>query len=164
MRLPGRGDLLGQRPGARAHPVDEQLVGVHHPIKLRGPISNKAVFSEPVFNSSAALDHLWEELVLTVGYDDDWGRAEQILREKAERASSSAGARRAITEMRRRYPVARTEVEPRVFVRATDNWIELSARFVVPVRRARAVKDQLTRQVLSRLAEGGSRWPRRHRT
>ena len=47
------------------------------------------------------------------------------------------------------------EVEPRVFVRATDNWIELSARFVVPVRQARAVKDQVTRQVLQRLAEAG---------
>jgi small-conductance mechanosensitive channel len=118
-------------------------------------ISNKAVFSEPVFNSSAALDHLWEELVLPIRYDDDWRRAEEILREAAERASSSTGARAAIAEMRRRYPVGRTEVEPRVFVRATDNWIELSARFVVPVRRARAVKDDVTRHVLDRLAEEG---------
>jgi small-conductance mechanosensitive channel len=40
-----------------------------------------------------------------------------------------------------------------VFVRATDNWAELSARFVVPVRNARAVKDALTRRVLGRFAE-----------
>lgn len=37
-------------------------------------------------------------------------------------------------EVRRRYPVGRAEVEPRVFVRATDNWVELSGRFMVPVR------------------------------
>jgi small-conductance mechanosensitive channel len=40
-------------------------------------------------------------------------------------------------------------------VRATDNWIELSARFVVPLRHARAVKDDVTRHVLDRLAEEG---------
>jgi small-conductance mechanosensitive channel len=116
-------------------------------------ISNKAVFNEPVYNSTAALDHLWEELTLTISYRDDWRLAEQILREEAQRASASQGARQAMTEMRRRYPVGRTEVEPRVFVRATDNWIELSARFVVPVREARAVKDTVTRTVLDRLAE-----------
>lgn len=92
-------------------------------------VSNKAIFSEPVFNSSSAFDYLWEELVIPVPYDDDWRSAEGILREEAERASSSGDARRAIEEVRRRYPVGRAEVEPRVFVRATDNWVELAARF-----------------------------------
>ncbi|GAA3939745.1 hypothetical protein Aau02nite_48790 [Amorphoplanes auranticolor] len=116
-------------------------------------ISNKAVFNEPVYNSTAALDHLWEELTITISYRDDWRLAETILREEAQRTSASQGAQQAITQMRRRYPVGRTEVEPRVFVRATDNWIELSARFVVPVREARAVKDIVTRTVLDRLTE-----------
>jgi small-conductance mechanosensitive channel len=118
-------------------------------------ISNKAVFSEPVYNSSAAFNYLWEELTLPIPYQQDWRLAERILREEAERTSSSAGARQAIEEMRRRYPVERAEVEPRVFVRATDNWVELSARFVVPVRGARALKDQMSRRVLDRFAEHG---------
>ena len=87
-------------------------------------VSNKAVFSEPVFNSSASFDYLWEELTVPVTYDDDWSGAEQILREEAQRVSSSADATRAMEEVRRRYPVGRAEVEPRVFVRATDNWAE----------------------------------------
>ncbi len=116
-------------------------------------VSNKAVFSEPVFNSSAAFNYLWEELSIPVPYADDWRRAEQILREEAERASSSADARRAMEEVRRRYPVGRAEVEPRVFVRATDNWVELSARLVVPVRTARQAKDEMTRRVLDRFTE-----------
>ncbi len=118
-------------------------------------ISNKAVFSEPVYNSSAAFDYLWEELTLPVPYQEDWRLAERILQEEAERTSSSAGARQAIEEMRRRYPVERAEVEPRVFVRATDNWVELSARFVVPVRGGRALKDQMSRRVLDRFTEHG---------
>jgi small-conductance mechanosensitive channel len=116
-------------------------------------ISNKAIFSEPVYNSSAAFDYLWEELSIPVPYTNDWQRAEEILREEAQRASSSADARRAMEQVRRRYPVGRAEVEPRVFVRATDNWVELAARFVVPVRNARAVKDEMTRRILDRFAK-----------
>lgn len=115
-------------------------------------VSNKAIFSEPVYNSTATLDYLWEELTVPVRHGDDWRLAERILREEAERISSSQRAREAITQMRRRYPVGRTEVEPRVFVRLTDNWVELAARFVVPVRRARAVKDEMSRRVLDRFA------------
>lgn len=118
-------------------------------------VSNKAVFSEPVYNSSAAFDYLWEEMALPVPYRQDWRLAERILREEAEHASASTDAKAAMAQMRRRYPVGRADVEPRVFVRATDNWVELSARFVVPVRDARRVKDEMTRRVLQRFEEAG---------
>lgn len=118
-------------------------------------ISNKAVFSEPVFNSTAVLDYLWEELTIPVDHRQDWRRAEQILQEETERASSSAAARRAIGHTRARYPVADAEARPRVFVRVTNEWVELTARFVVPVRDARVVKDQLSRNVLDRLSGAG---------
>ncbi|WP_431878290.1 mechanosensitive ion channel domain-containing protein [Micromonospora marina] len=120
-------------------------------------LSNRFVFTAPVYNSSTVLDHLWEELTLPIPYEADWHLAERILCEEARDISSTAEARRAIEQMRRRYPVAEAEVDARVFVRATPNWVELSARFVVPVRAARQVKDQVTRRVLDRLAENGIR-------
>ena len=58
-------------------------------------------------------------------------------------------------EMAARYPLPRAEIEPRVFVRATDDWTELSARFVVPVRAARSVKDGMTRHIVERLRAAG---------
>jgi small-conductance mechanosensitive channel len=58
-------------------------------------------------------------------------------------------------EMSQRYPVPRNEVEPRVFVSATDNWMQLAARFVVPVRTSRTAKNELTRRMIERFdAEG----------
>ena len=120
-------------------------------------ISNKATFTEPVYNYSAAFEYLWEELTVPVAHDDDWQTAERILAEEAQRVSASSGAREAINEMTRRYPVPRAEVEPRVFTRATDNYMELSARFVVPVRTARTAKDDITRRVAARFAAAGVR-------
>jgi small-conductance mechanosensitive channel len=118
-------------------------------------VSNKATFTEPVFNYSAAFEYLWEELTIPVAHDGDWERAEHILADEARRASASAGAQDAIQHMARRYPVPRTEVEPRVFVSANDNYVELSARFVVPVRTARTVKGDLVARVLDRMRDAG---------
>ncbi len=110
-----------------------------------------------MFNYSSSFEFIWEELTLPVPYDADWRKAEEILREEVDHASSSDEANAAINAMMTRYPVARTEVEPRVFVRATDNWNELSARFIVPVPSARLVKDHLTRRVLDRFSSAGIR-------
>ena len=118
-------------------------------------ISNKATFTEPVFNFSASFEFVWEEVAIPVAYRDDWQQAERIMSEEAVRVSAAAEAEQAISEMLHRYPVARTEIEPRVFVRATDNYLELSARLVVPVRTSRQVKDDFTRRVLERLTKGG---------
>ena len=118
-------------------------------------ISNKATFTEPVYNYSAAFEFIWEELTLPVAHGTDWEIAERILAEEAQRASSSEGAQEAIRQMARRYPVPPAEVEPRVYATATDNYLELSARFVVPVRTARTVKDELTRRVIERFDQSG---------
>jgi small-conductance mechanosensitive channel len=118
-------------------------------------VSNKSTFTSPVYNFSAIFEFIWEELTVPIAYRSDWHEAERIIQEEALRASASEGARAAITAMERRYPIPHAEVEPRVFVRATDNWMELSARFVVPVREARTAKDEITRRIRERLDEAG---------
>ncbi len=114
-------------------------------------ISNKATFTQPVFNYSHAFEYIWEELIIPVNHTSDWRAAETILLEEARSLSQTEGAQRAIEEIARTHPVKRAEIEPRVFVRVDQRWVELSARFVVPVREARSVKDALTRRVLDRL-------------
>ncbi len=118
-------------------------------------VSNKMTFTEPVFNYSAVFDYIWEELTFPIPYREDWRCAERILLEEVSAASSSQEARDAIDHMTKRYPVPRAEVEPRVFMRATDNWMELAARFVVPTRTARSVKDAVTRRIIERFEGAG---------
>jgi small-conductance mechanosensitive channel len=118
-------------------------------------VSNKQTFTHAVFNYSAVFDYVWEELTIPIPFDGPWEEAEAIVLEEVQRASRSQGARDAIRKMQRRYPVPQTEVEPRVFVRATDDWVELAARFVVPIRAARTVKDEITRRVLERFDDAG---------
>jgi small-conductance mechanosensitive channel len=118
-------------------------------------VSNKSTFTSPVYNFSAIFEFIWEELTVPIAYRSDWHEAERIITEEAEQASASEGARAAITAMERRYPIPHAEVAPRVFVRATDNWMELAARFVVPVREARTAKDAMMRRIRERLDAAG---------
>lgn len=117
-------------------------------------VSNKKTFTESVFNYSAELDFIWEELTLSVGYDSDWERARVIMEEEAATASAET-APRALSAFRKRYPLRRADATARVFTRATDNYLELAARFPVSVRIARPVKDELTRRVLERFRGEG---------
>lgn len=118
-------------------------------------LSNKLTFTDPVFNYSAALGYVWDELTLPISYRSDWRTAEGIVREEAERISNTEGARQAMAVFASEHPVPTAELEPRVFVRATDNWMELAARFVIPVRTARTTKDELTRRISDRFGAAG---------
>jgi small-conductance mechanosensitive channel len=118
-------------------------------------ISNKATFEQPTYNYSSFFEYVWEELRVPVPYSADWKRAERIVCEEAERVSDSEGARRAMEQMRRQFPIPPHEVDPKVYVTLTDNWVELAARFVIPVRQSRTIKDQMSRAIRERFDEAG---------
>ena len=64
----------------------------------------------------------------------------------------SAGSREAFE---RKYNVTLDGAEPRVFWRITDNWLELTARFVVPDHGVRDIKDRMARTILREFDAAG---------
>ncbi len=57
--------------------------------------------------------------------------------------------------MRERYVVNDSEFEPKVYLRLTDNWVELALRFLVNERGVRDVKDAVSREILAGLEKAG---------
>lgn len=118
-------------------------------------VSNKASFTEPVFNYSSYFEYIWEEVEVAIPHHGDWEQASAILEREAHLQSSSEGARQAMNEARRRFPVPMAEVEPRVFASADQNFMRLAVRFVVPIRSARSVKDDMIRRIHTSLQSAG---------
>ena len=118
-------------------------------------ISNKATFTEPVYNFSSFFDFIWEELHILIPHHEDRVTAASILQEEAESLSELDEALEAMDRLRTRFPVPETELLPRVFARLDDDGVRLAARFIVPTRTARSIKDELTRRVEERLADAG---------
>jgi hypothetical protein len=55
--------------------------------------------------------------------------------------------------MQRRYVLNPSDLKPRVYYRLTDNWLELTVRFVVKDHGIRALKDAMCRDILHALDE-----------
>jgi len=121
-------------------------------------ITNDKIFDSPLYNYTREFSFVWEELRLPIAFKDDRGHAERILLEVAERHTGSKlqAARIEFAQLRERYRMVRdAEVAPRVYWRITDNWVELSLRFVVAPDEVRAVKDAMSREILTALDAAG---------
>jgi small-conductance mechanosensitive channel len=120
-------------------------------------VSNAKIFDEPIYNYSRDFPFVFEELALPVPYTADRQRAESILLDVARRHTVEASqmGQEALEEMRRRYFMERPSTEPRVYWRLTDNWLELTVRFVAREHGVRDVKDRMSREILQGLDEAG---------
>lgn len=121
-------------------------------------VTNDKIFDSPVYNYTREFPYLWEEIRLPVKYDADRARAEAILLEAARRHTAPyvEQSRSALGALRERFFLPEeAELEPRVFWRLTDNWLELTLRFVTPEHGVRAIKDAMSREILGALDRAG---------
>lgn len=120
-------------------------------------VSNAKVFDEPVFNYTREFPYIWEEMTVPISYRDDRAHAERILLEAAERYTVKIAelGESAIRELERRYVVKRSDLNPRVYLRLTDSWLELTVRFIAMDHGVRDLKDALTREILAALEQAG---------
>jgi small-conductance mechanosensitive channel len=121
-------------------------------------VPNSKIFDEPVYNYTRDFEFIWEELSLPVPYSADRERAEQILLDAAGRHHSSLDTmdENHVRVLQRRYYVVHlSDFRPRVFYRLTDNWLELTVRFVTRAHGVRDVKDAMSRQILASLETSG---------
>jgi small-conductance mechanosensitive channel len=118
-------------------------------------VTNDKVFDEPVYNYTREFPFIWEELTVPIPYRADRKRAEEILlacvaRHAAAPDRQSQPVQRALE---RRYFIDLDDLTPRVFYHLTDNWLELSVRFIVREHGIRDIKDAIARAVLQQFEE-----------
>ncbi len=120
-------------------------------------VSNSRIFSEPVFNYTRDFPFIWEEMAIPIGYHADRARAERILLDAAKKHATdpSAMAVEAKRDLQRRFGVEPIDLEPRVFYRLTDNWLELTVRFIVGTHRIRDAKDAMSRHIIGEFDRTG---------
>jgi small-conductance mechanosensitive channel len=120
-------------------------------------ISNDKIFDEPVYNYTREFPFIWDELHVPISYKDDRRKAEQILLDaaRAHTVGIAQIGEEALCELERRYFIKRAELDPRVFFRLTDNWIQMSVRFVAREHGVRELKDQMSREIIDNLDRAG---------
>jgi small-conductance mechanosensitive channel len=114
-------------------------------------VTNDKIFEEPVYNATRDFPFIWEEIHIPITYASDRARAEKILLDAAEEAT--AKVQKDAEPHRRRmnaiYHLELGTLSPQVFYKITDNWLELSLRFIVTDRASRETKDRVSRAILA---------------
>jgi small-conductance mechanosensitive channel len=117
-------------------------------------ITNDKIFDTPVYNYTRDFPFVWEEMHLPIKYTDDRAKAEEILLDVARRHTEPIMRQAApgLARLRKLYAVDDgTDMEPKVYYRLTDNWLEMTLRFVAPVRGVRHLKDGMSRDIMKGL-------------
>jgi small-conductance mechanosensitive channel len=117
--------------------------------------SNSMIFGSAVFNYTQNFSYIWDEVVLPITYDSDLQAAKNILLTAGRDYSRDflKDAQSDLKAMQRYFVVPQFELEPTVFVKVTDNWLELSMRYVVNPKQRRAGASFIYENVFKQLRE-----------
>ncbi|MEO7760396.1 MAG: hypothetical protein ABIS68_00650 [Casimicrobiaceae bacterium] len=74
-----------------------------------------------------------------------------ICAAKRHAIDPDALAAEAKEDLQRRFSIEPIELAPKVFFRITDNWLELTVRFIVGTHLIRDVKDAMSRYIVDEL-------------
>jgi small-conductance mechanosensitive channel len=120
-------------------------------------VSNARIFAEPVFNYTRDFPFIWEEMVIPITYQADRARVERIMLEAARQQAVDPESLAAEFKERlqQRFGVEPIDLVPRVFFRITDNWLELTVRFIVYTHGIRGAKDAMSRYIIDQLDAAG---------
>jgi small-conductance mechanosensitive channel len=120
-------------------------------------VTNDKIFDQPVYNYSREFPFLWDEMAIPISYKDNRKRAEEILLATAKRHTEKIAeqAQQAQGAMKSHYYVHPSGVAPKVYYRLTDNWVELTIRFMAHSHGTRELKDVMSREILEKFEEAG---------
>lgn len=114
-------------------------------------IPNGVFLNTPVENFTEGFAYLWHEIPVLVTFESDWELAEtmilDVLAELGEEIRDAATAQ--IRRAGQHYKIRYSHLTPTVYVCARDSGVELTARFLVPVRQRRAFDQRAWRGILT---------------
>lgn len=117
-------------------------------------IPNSIVISGTIHNYTKDHNFIWDEIMIPLTYESDWkGAISEFLEMlKNETGELSTQADEEIERLGEKYYLPKKVTEPSIYVRITDNWIELHLRFVTDSRNRRITHDRLSRLIMEKVS------------
>jgi len=148
---------MGEPPGEQGDPPSVWVAARQYTGRIVR-VTNDKIFDTPIYNYTREFPFLFEEIHIPIRYDADRARAESILLDVARRHTADIvrEATEPLEHLGERYFLPdQVSLEPAVYWRLTDNWIEMSLRFLTRERGARGVKDRMSRDIIAAFDEAG---------
>ena len=116
-------------------------------------VTNDKVFDEPVYNYTREFPYIWDEINVPIRYQDDRGKAEQLLLDAARRHAVTRDkiGDDEVKRLEGSFGIGVGDIDPHTYWRITDNWLEITIRFLAPDHGIRNIKDAMSRDILAAL-------------
>ena len=114
-------------------------------------VTNDKVFDCPVYNYTHEFAYIWDEISFPIQFHQDFEKAERIILKAANGQAQSAKGlgKQEVKRLEERFGIDAGEIDPRVFWRITEDWLELTVRFLGPDHGIRDIKDRMTREIVA---------------
>ncbi|MDW7732689.1 MAG: mechanosensitive ion channel [Methanolobus sp.] len=128
----------------------KEWVNADQPTGRITTIPNGFVLNSHINNYTKDNPFIWEEITVPLTYDSDWKDAnERIMRiVREETRDLTIAAQEQISELNKKYYLADGIREPAIYLKITDNWIELHIRYLTLSRERRLLHDKISRLIL----------------
>ena len=115
-------------------------------------VTNDKVFDKPVYNYTHEFAYIWDEISVPVHLHQDLRRptGSSLTRPGSTRRPPSGLGADEVKRMEDRFGIEAGAISPRVFWRITENWLEMTVRFLGPDHGIREIKDQITREIIEK--------------
>ena len=116
-------------------------------------IPNGNVLSLPVHNYTKDHSFIWDEMSVPVTYDSDWKKAVENITTlvTTETSDVTKQAESEVERLQEKYFISTRNIQPKVFMTPTDNWIMLNVRYVTKVRDRRFTQNELFKKILEEI-------------
>lgn len=118
-------------------------------------VPNGLVFNSAVANYTKGwFEFIWDEIPITITFESNWKRAEDILRGivRGHGKFMRAKAEQKFKESARKYMIIRSDLQTRVFITIVENGVQLTVRYLCEPRRRRLYRHLLYEKVLEEFA------------
>ncbi len=114
-------------------------------------VPNGGVFKQPLTNYTQAFDFIWNEIPVTVTFESDWRRAEEILKQVADEHAEKldTAMEKQIRAVNHKFKLQFRHLTPYVWVKVIDFGVTLTIRYLCHPRRRRHSEGEMWRAILS---------------
>ncbi|VVB72396.1 Mechanosensitive ion channel [uncultured archaeon] len=127
-----------------------EWVAADQPTGRLSIIPNSYVLFNIINNFTKDFDFLWDEVSFPITYSSDWRAARTLIVEAISQETKAVEelAKKEISHMELKYFLSGGSMNAEVFVKLTDNWIELTARYITPARQRRTIRNKISQKIL----------------
>ncbi len=118
-------------------------------------IPNGQVFNDALANFTEGFSLIWDEVHVLVTFESDWELAERLVHEAVMAAAPDPAERKMAKQIRdaaNDYYIRYQHLDPTTYISVLDSGVEVSGRYLIPVRERRAIADNVWRGILKAFA------------